>query len=275
MGQRMPRLFVTIVFSLTVLAWSFEASAELSSSHSPPRLFQAETSDGTWNAGLAITLGNGWKTYWRMPGESGVPPQFDWSASSNLKAVTVGWPAPRRHSDAAGETIGYTDEVVFPLRIEPKDGARPVELELTLFYAVCKDVCIPAEAKLALAFAPAAQPNEADRQLLERFAARIPGTDASSLIPQVTSLRLAGTAAEPVLEVALASPVGPGDIDIFVEGHAMAYFRKPQAASSENRSSLFRLRIDGLPDAAKLRGLQLTLTLVSGRASLVQSLTVE
>ena len=270
----MPGFFLSIVISL-MLVGSAQASGELSFSHAQARLFQAKTSDGVWNAGLAIKLGDGWKTYWRVPGESGVPPQFDWSGSTNLKVVTIGWPAPRRYSDAAGETIGYKDEVVFPLRIEPRDGALPVELELSLFYAVCKDVCIPAEAKLALSHSTAARPQEADQRLLELFAARLPATPSAALIPEVTSLRLNSTAAKPVLEVSLARPVPQGEIDIFVEGHPTAYFRKPQASSQDKPSSLYRLAIDGLKDVSELRGARLTLTLVSRRASLVQNLAVE
>ena len=269
----MQRLLIWIVFCLTALAGSAEASSTLAS-HARAWLFHAETSDGAWNAGLAITLEDGWKTYWRMPGESGVPPQFDWSGSRNLKAVTVGWPAPRRYSDAAGESVGYKDEVVFPLRVEPRDSSRPVQLELTLFYAVCKDICIPAEAKLALTHPSAARSQESERQLIERFAARIPGGPSASLLPKVTSLRLAPNVTEPVLEVSLSRPLPPSEIDIFIEGHPMAYFRKPQA-QSDKPSSLYRLRIDGLKNATELRGTRLTLTLVSGRASLVQSLSVE
>src|SRR5687768_5032641 len=159
----MPGFFLSIILSFMMLASSAEASGERSfSPGAQARLFQAETLDGVWNAGLAIDLDDGWKTYWRMPGESGVPPQFDWSGSKNLKAVTIGWPAPRRYSDAAGETIGYKDEVVFPLRIEPQHRGLPVELELRLFYAVCKDVCIPAEARLALTHSIAPRSQEAD-----------------------------------------------------------------------------------------------------------------
>lgn len=265
----MPGYFLSIVFSFMMLASSAQASG------AQARLFQAETLDGVWNAGLAIDLDDGWKTYWRMPGESGVPPQFDWSGSKNLKAVTIGWPAPRRYSDAAGETIGYKNEVVFPLRIEPQHRGLPVELELRLFYAVCKDVCIPAEAKLALTHSIAPPSQEADSRLLQRFAAQLPGAPSDSLIPKVTALRVQSIAAKPVLEVSLARPVPLGDIDIFVEGHPIAHFRKPQPASPDKPTALYRLAIDGLGDVSELRGAKLTLTLVSGPASLVQDLSVE
>ena len=58
-------------------------------------------------AAVEIALDRGFKTYWRHPGEAGLPPAFDWSGSANLAAVEVLWPAPRRFQDAGGVSYGY------------------------------------------------------------------------------------------------------------------------------------------------------------------------
>ena len=97
----------------------------------------------------------GWKTYWRTPGDAGgVPPSFDWSKSENLAAATVLYPAPKRFSDRAGDTVGYKGTVVFPVRLTAKDPGKPIDLRLSLEYGVCKEICIPAEAALSLAVSP-------------------------------------------------------------------------------------------------------------------------
>src|ERR1700680_1502382 len=76
-------------------------------------------------AGIEIKLDSGWKTYWRDPGDSGVPPKLDFSGSDNVKTVTVLWPPPQRFPDGAGgNSIGYSDHVVLPLRIAPQDAAK-------------------------------------------------------------------------------------------------------------------------------------------------------
>ena len=107
----------------------------------PPRNFM--------RGGLDIELDKGWKTYWRMPGDAGIPPQFDWSRSRNVKSVEVLWPAPQRFHDQGGETIGYKDRVVFPLAHRSgKSAMQPVELDLSLFFGVCEDICIPGKAEL-------------------------------------------------------------------------------------------------------------------------------
>src|SRR5262245_29832388 len=58
-------------------------------------------------AGLEIAMQDGWKTYWRMPGDAGVPPTFDWSGSVNAADIKVLYPAPTRMPEAGGEVVGY------------------------------------------------------------------------------------------------------------------------------------------------------------------------
>jgi DsbC/DsbD-like thiol-disulfide interchange protein len=103
--------------------------------------------------GVEIVLTPGWKTYWRYPGEAGIPPRFDWSGSENLAEVEVLYPAPKRIMDGSGKTsIGYEGRVIFPLRIRAKDPAKPVSLKLKFDFATCEKLCIPADAVLSLTF---------------------------------------------------------------------------------------------------------------------------
>lgn len=99
-------------------------------------------------AGLQITLAPGWKTYWRSPGDAGIPPAFNWSGSANLADVKVAWPAPEVFFQAGMRSVGYADGVVLPLLVTPRDGSRPVDLRLSVDIGVCQDVCIPLSASL-------------------------------------------------------------------------------------------------------------------------------
>jgi DsbC/DsbD-like thiol-disulfide interchange protein len=241
-------------------------------SHSKVRLLEGEFGNDAWSAGIEIELADGWKTYWRMPGESGVPPEFDWSGSSNLQAVELRWPAPRRYHDDAGETIGYAGRVVFPLTVRPVDGAKPVELSLGLRYAVCKDICIPARAEVREVLADDGI-SPAGVSVIERFEALVPTPEASGL--DITNVTLAETEDGPRLSVALSGPAVDDATDIFVEGFDHAYFRAPRPAGVDGEAKLFELPIDGLDDAAMLKGRKLTLTVVTGRARLVREATVQ
>jgi DsbC/DsbD-like thiol-disulfide interchange protein len=102
-------------------------------------------------AGFEIRLAPGAITYWRDPGDSGQPPALDFSASDNVSSVEAKFPAPKRIKEAdGGEAFGYDGGVIFPLRVKPRDPAKPVTLKLNADFAVCEKICLPAKARLAL-----------------------------------------------------------------------------------------------------------------------------
>ena len=122
-------------------------------------------------AGIEFKLKPGWHTYWRYPGDAGVPPRFDFQGSRNVKAVEVLWPAPQRIPEAGMIAIGYTSSLVLPLQITPQDPGKPVTLRLKLDYAVCEKLCVPAEAKVELVVAGRTSSHEAALAAAE---ARVP-----------------------------------------------------------------------------------------------------
>ena len=108
-------------------------------------------------AGFEIRLAPGAITYWRDPGDAGLPPTFDFAGSDNVAEVEPVFPAPKRIQEADGsEAFGYDGGVVFPLRGQPRDPAKPVTLALHANYAVCEKVCLPAKAQLTLTLPAAA-----------------------------------------------------------------------------------------------------------------------
>jgi DsbC/DsbD-like thiol-disulfide interchange protein len=126
------------------------ASAWVDGHRSRVRLLDAGRDDGALLAALEIELHPGFKTYWRTPGDSGVPPTFDWAASANVAAVEPLWPAPTRFEDAGGVSYGYHDRLVLPLRVRLREAGRPARLAGAVDYGVCNDICIPARAEVAL-----------------------------------------------------------------------------------------------------------------------------
>ena len=112
-------------------------------------------------AGLEIRLEPHFITYWRDPGDAGVPPTFSFAGSTNLKAATVRYPAPSRLDEGGETAFGYEDDVVFPILVEPADPSKPVALAVTLDYAACHDICLPAHADLRVALDGAPGPEAA------------------------------------------------------------------------------------------------------------------
>lgn len=104
--------------------------------------------DGTRMAAIKLTLAPGWKTYWRSPGDTGIPPEFDWSRSRNLNSVGITWPAPQVYREGGVVTIGYKNEVVLPITLAPRISRKPLKVKTTLNIGVCSDICIPHRMKL-------------------------------------------------------------------------------------------------------------------------------
>jgi len=217
-------------------------------------------------AGVEIAMSKGWKTYWRTPGDAGgVPPSFDWSQSENLATASVLFPAPRRFVDKGGETIGYKEGVVFPLKLEAKDPSKPVVLRLQLAYGVCLDICVPVEAELTLDLAPSndmaagVSPLDAAVRKLPR-----PATARRPLDPELISLRLDEAAGKPQIRIE-ARFAGTDKVrDVFVEAPDGIYVPMAKAAEAgDGGRQVFLVDLTGGgPTPAELKGKTLTVTLV-------------
>ncbi len=102
--------------------------------------------DGRHVAGLRIAPAPGWKTYWRAPGEAGIPPRFDFSRSRNVADARVLWPVPVVFEQYGLSSIGYADEVVLPIEVRPGRAGEDVALSADVELGLCNDICVPVSA---------------------------------------------------------------------------------------------------------------------------------
>ncbi len=222
-------------------------------------------------AGIEIRLDPGWKTYWRYPGDSGVPPTLDFASSENVKSVTTLWPAPERFADGAGgHSIGYVGDVVLPLRIVADDASKPSTLHVKLGYAICGTLCVPAEADLNLVLSGKAGTEEAALVAAE---ARVPrrvllgaGTGPGGGLA-VRSLHRESSGAYQRVVVEVAAPQG-APVDLFAEGPTPDWalplpVPSRSAPGSAPGTRRFTFDLDGLPPGAKADGAILTFTAIS------------
>lgn len=215
-------------------------------------------------AGVEIVMADGWKTYWRNPGDAGgVPPHFDWAGSENLAAAKVQFPAPTRLKDASGDSVGYKKAVVLPIEVTPVDPAKPVTLKLALEFGVCREICIPAEASLALTVPPSPQPMPASLatalDLVPRKSANRRPND-----PEVKATRANLAGDKPKLEIDAAFPGDGASADVFVEAPDGIYLSLPTKTSTGTGGvQTFTVDLATGVDTAELKGKTLLITLVS------------
>lgn len=220
--------------------------------------------DGMADAGIEVRLAPGWKTYWRYPGDSGVPPTLSWAGSQNVAGVEMAWPAPRRFSDGGGgQSIGYKGSVLFPLKVRLADPSVPARLAVAFDFAVCEKLCMPARVDLALDIPSGGGPDGA-RILAARAAvpqARTLGAAAAPSIPKVT-VDNAAKPARLLVEVRVESPMA----DLFAEGpDAQWALPLPQKTALPDGAARFAIPLEGLPPGETAPGARLLLTLVDGQ----------
>ncbi|HEY6024322.1 MAG TPA: protein-disulfide reductase DsbD domain-containing protein [Pseudolabrys sp.] len=219
------------------------------------------SNDPALRAGIEIKMQQGWKTYWRYPGDSGVPPRFDFSGSENLKVAKVLYPAPHLFTDETGHSLGYKDEAIFPLVIVPQQPGKPVRLRMKADYAVCEKLCVPAEGSAELVLAAGDSTHNAALAAAEtRVPKQVPAAQLG------LTARRVNAASKPLVAVDLAAPAGQG-VELFVEGPTPEWalpIPAPAQGAPTGRAH-FAFELDGLPPGVDPKGnFELTFTVVTG-----------
>jgi DsbC/DsbD-like thiol-disulfide interchange protein len=261
------RAAVGLAATLLVGAFATEVFADDSSpwqrdTHSAVRLLAGSRSGGVLLGGIAFQLQPGWKTYWRTPGDSGVPPRFDFSKSDNVEAVTVLWPAPTKFDDGAGgHSLGYKQQVVLPLRIVAKSNDKPVTLRAAINYAVCEKLCIPVEASSELTFASVASTEDG---ALSAALDTVP-KPANVGDPTPLTIRDVKRAGKASVQVDVTAPEAR-EVSLFVEGPTPDWALPIPKLLERGPAGVkrFEFELDGLPPGAKPEGAALKFTLVGG-----------
>ena len=216
-------------------------------------------------AGVQLRMEPGWKTYWRNPGDSGVPPTFDWTGSKNVKSAEVLYPMPHRFADAAGTAIGYDDEVVFPVKITPENAGEPVTLSLTCEYGLCKDLCIPSSVDLR-ALLPA-DLGKGDALLIEQANAVVPEPAGHETLPRLEAVKATLDGPAPGLEIDALFADGATATDLFVASPELLVPVPKALGPLKAGKQRFAVAFASAEEAAAVKGKPLTFTLVSNEGA--------
>ncbi|SHH52973.1 protein-disulfide reductase DsbD domain-containing protein [Marivita hallyeonensis] len=183
--------------------------------------------DGSHMSALHIVLEPGWKTYWRAPGDVGIPPQFDWSGSENIDSVSTSWPTPEVFFEQGMRSVGYRSEVVIPLRMTTPNADATLRLEGKLQIGICKDICIPANLSFEASLPPS--PTRPDPTIAAALT-DVPYTAREAGVASVTCQFEAGEEGTLVLHTRIEMPSAGGEEYVVVEaGNPHVWVAEPDS----------------------------------------------
>jgi suppressor for copper-sensitivity B len=253
------------------------ATSWITDPHGAARLVSAVEATGSStlvDVGLQLRLTPGWHTYWRNPGDAGIPPTIDWKGSENFAGAEIAWPAPKRLRPVAGlETVGYEDGVVLPIAVRVVQPGATLHLHAEVDYASCKDICIPYHASLDLTLpAGLARPGP-EAPLLAEARAFVPG-DLSAVQWKLLGATVESQSEGAVLSARFASSGGSFlSPDLFIEGLQHGSPSSPEITISDaGKVATLRVSIAG-EAAAAMAGKNLYLTVVDGERAAETEIT--
>ncbi|KEA05522.1 cytochrome C biogenesis protein [Rhizobium rhizogenes] len=226
---------------------------------------------GHIRAALQIEPAPGWITYWREPGESGIPPQVSPVPDSGVTLTKMGFPVPKPITVGTIQEIGYDAPVTFPLdfRVE---GKQPATLQLTAFIGLCKDICIPFQAALSLPLSAAGQSTPHEQALLDAADAALPQGPAPDFTVESHSL----STDTKTLSLRLTLPEETGDAPlIYVTGPTGYVFFKQANGKRDGKTFATDIAIGKLPKNYDIKGKNWGILVIDGEHAMETTLAFE
>ncbi|WP_232455173.1 cytochrome c biogenesis protein CcdA [Oceanisphaera avium] len=223
------------------------------------RLIQAGPYNAEQNyypALLQVRLEEGWKTYWRSPGEGGIAPRLNWDDSSNIENINWQWPVPERFSLLGIETQGYQHDVDFPLQLTPSDGEQASTFSAKLTLPSCTTVCVLTDYQLQLPLDPNMAADDQLSHDYQQAVAKVPRpatlVSSESLIWDKEAKQLA---------VTLSNERGWQTPAIYVDEQDEAIFSQPEFSINKNQLEV-RFEVSSWDDELNLDKQSLVITAI-------------
>lgn len=233
----------------------------------------APAAGGALDGAIEIELAPGWKTYWRSPGDAGVPPRFDFSASTNAEAQPVEFPAPERYDDGYAASNVYHDRVVLPVRFVVADDAKPVALDVKMDIGICEEICIPVNLNVQLNV-PVGAGDSAATALVATARADLPGPGRPGQFEVASLKRVGGSEQKPEFEAIIASEK-VDDTVLFIETPGDWYAAAPKPVAIAPGKTGFRFTVDRRTASGGIAGSKLRLTLTEGKDATSRTFTLD
>ncbi|THK36813.1 hypothetical protein EHS39_16985 [Ensifer sp. MPMI2T] len=273
MAQRVAAASLLLLFFLP--AKSHAATSEwVTSAGGAIRLVAAQPeADGTIPAILEVKLKPGWKTYWRDPGASGIPPQIKIDPSSGVALQAINFPAPKTFGEGAGRYVGYDTPVTFPLTLKRTRDDGDLAIRASVFLGICEDICIPVQGELNLVLKKGEFDNPLDGARIADAVAALPQAPSSDFKVATASFDAEDGAIR--LRLQLPPETKADEPDLFLAGPSGMSFGKPAfgAKTGVQRTADIPVRFSGKDKSIK--GKPIALTVRAGGRSMETTLAFD
>ncbi|MBP1850291.1 protein-disulfide reductase DsbD domain-containing protein [Rhizobium halophytocola] len=204
--------------------------------------------NGIYEGALEIEPQPGWITYWREPGDSGIPPQITVSPDSPLTLQSIAYPTPKRIDNGPVTDLAYDRPVSLPLTFQTdgKVDAAGKPLDLQVFIGLCKNICIPFQADFKLAVPAGSEPQDAIRiRMARQTLPAAPSKDFS-----VADVRRSDDGKALLMDLALPGGSAEG-LQLYVTGKPGMVYMTYNVEKTAGGLVSVRMPIAGLPLAGQ------------------------
>lgn len=281
----MPSRARVLLLGLVAVAVAVPAAAD--EPGASLRLLVAGVHDGPPDVGIEIALAPGWKTYWRTPGDAGMAPSFDVSASRGLASFAVRYPFPERFAEGDFTSIGYAAPVILPIDLAAADPAVPIDLDVVAHVGLCREICVPLEAHLTARIDPAGPVDTALAARIAEARKAVPIAAGPTTLPRIVAIeRIGEGSAPPTIGVTVVGPAASPDeaADLLVEGPTpdwalaqptRAMRLAPPPGSGDLPRLVWEFSLDGVPKSADTKATPLRFTFRAGSAAVEQTVGLD
>lgn len=242
------RFLLVLSFLLTFTAQSFAAEPpKPREDHVQARLYSPVTGTGdkeTVPVALELKLQPKWDTYWRTPGDAGLPPALDWKGSENFKSAVLKFPVPERQTAFDLENIIYLDDVTFPIDVAVEKPGEALKLKVHVDLLVCNNICVPEKHDLTLDVPAGEAKASGDEAAYKAALEKLPKPAGGDFHFDKAWLDFDPANKNYVVVQAASPEAPPKSADLFVEHEAALTYGKPAISyDAKTRTISFRMEI--------------------------------
>jgi DsbC/DsbD-like thiol-disulfide interchange protein len=227
---------------------------------------------GVVHGALQIEPKAGWITYWREPGDAGIPPQISFPEASGIRMNKMSYPAPKRFDNGDLRDIGYDTPVAFPFELQLDDAGNPSATKATAFIGICRNICIPFQAEFSLALKPDTGTSFAEAMVINDAEARLPKAPSDDFRVTHHAMSVDGKTLQVKLRLPKGSPKKPKVIVTGPEGHVLFGDGKGKPSDGDY---VLDMPIGKLPEGYEMRGKRWGILVLAGDRAMETSLPFE